>query len=247
MKPEPRQEGLEYPEVDNIKPKNPDEIPSGNLLLASNTKMKKSGSKLPENIYIRYTAYSPNYFRIDRSDNSLWDGKHWHQSDYPLNVFIRKSNSRHFKSKYLEYVDYALEVWQETDSRIIFQYTNSVSEADIVISFERSLLDKYNENYLGLTNYEVNEFNIIIKSNVEISLLKFNNKKISDGEIKSTIIHEVGHALGLGHSDNKLDLMFPYINPGSSDEMTFIELSKGDIKAIQSLISLGFSYQYSNN
>jgi len=196
-------------------------------------------------LYIRYTAYSPNYFRVDRSDNSLWDGKYWHESDYPLKVFVRKSSSKYFKLKFLEYIDYAFKIWEKADSRVEFSYTNSASDADIIISFEINLMDKYDENYLGLTDYELGKGNRMIQSVVEIGMLKFNRDVISDGEVKSTIIHEIGHALGLGHSDNEVDLMYPYIEPESSDKMTFIELSQGDIKAVQSLINLGFEKEYS--
>jgi predicted Zn-dependent protease len=84
----------------------------------------------------------------------------------------------------------------------------------------------------------------IIRSFIEISLLKFDDRKISDGEVKSTIIHELGHAIGLGHSSNYLDLMYPFISEDSSDELSYVELSTGDIEAIRSVVNLG-DYDYS--
>ena len=211
-----------------------EELYAGNDLAEKNT------------TYIRYTDFSPNYFRIEESNHSLWNGKYWYESDYPLEVYVKKSFSKYFKSKFLKYIDYAFSIWVAADKRIKFQYVDTESDADIIISFENNLMDKYDENYLGLTDYKLGENNRIICSAVEIGMLKFDREVISDGEVKATILHEIGHALGLGHSDNEIDLMYPYISPESTDAMSFIELSRGDIKAVQSLINLGFGKKYSN-
>lgn len=200
---------------------------------------EKSVTDYSKKKFINYTSYSNNYFKVDENNNSLWDGKHWDFTDFPLKVYVMRSSSKHFKNKHKSYVDYALKIWETADERISFSYTNSSADADIIFSFEDNLMEKYDENYLGLTDYEVGRDKGIIRSFVEISLLKFNNRKISDGEIKSTIIHELGHALGLGHSSNHFDLMYPYINENSSEKLSYIELSTGDIEAIRSVVDLG--------
>ncbi len=189
--------------------------------------------------FINYTSNSKNYFRIDEDDNSLWDGKHWNFSDYPLKVYVKKSSSKYYKTKYTSFIDYAFKIWNSADPRIKFEYTNKASDADITFAFETNLMEKYDENYLGLTDYEVGRNKRIVKSFIEISLLKFDNRKVAEGEIKSTIIHELGHALGLGHSSSDSDLMYPYISESSSSKLSYVELSTGDIEAIQSVVDLG--------
>ncbi|OGU77589.1 MAG: hypothetical protein A2V93_05630 [Ignavibacteria bacterium RBG_16_34_14] len=189
--------------------------------------------------FINYTSHSRNYFKVEDSDNSLWNGKYWDFSVYPLKVYVKKSSSRNFKDKYKTYIDYAFKIWSAADERIKFIYSKSESDADIIFTFENNLMEKYDENYLGLTDYELEKNNRIIHSFIEISLLKFDDRKISDGEIKSTIIHELGHALGLGHSSNHADLMYPYISEDSSDKLSYVELSTGDIEAVRSVVNLG--------
>jgi predicted Zn-dependent protease len=191
--------------------------------------------------------FSYNYFRIDKSEKSLWNGKHWRAEDFPLKVFINKSGSKYYKSKFKKFVNYALELWSIADSRIKYKISPSPEDADLIISFEQNLMDKYDENYLGITDYEISRNKRINKSMIEIGMLKYNNQVISDGEIKATIIHEIGHALGLGHSENEADIMYPFINPDSVEDLNYNELSEGDIEAIRSVINLGYKLKYSRN
>jgi predicted Zn-dependent protease len=185
---------------------------------------------------------SYNYFRIDKSGRYLWNGKHWKPDDFPLTVYVKSNNSDYYKSLFRSYVDYALSIWEKADSRIEFKYVSNTRDADIVIMFEENLVDKYDDNYLGITDYRLAYDKKIQKSIIEIGLLKFNNEPVTDGEVKATIIHELGHALGLGHSDNEIDIMFPFINPFSSSDMHFNELSGGDIEAVKSVVNLGFGF-----
>ncbi|HZW38328.1 MAG TPA: matrixin family metalloprotease [Ignavibacteriaceae bacterium] len=191
--------------------------------------------------------YTYNYFKIDPSGRTLWNGKHWNESDYPLTVYIDKGDSKYYLPEFKSFVDYSMSVWKMADERIKFNYVYNEDDADIVIVFEENLMKKYDENFLGLTNYELGKGKKIEKAIVEVSLLKYDEEVITAGEIKTTLIHEMGHALGLGHSENIFDIMFPFIDPYSSDGMQYNELSLGDSEALQSVIDLGFEKKIMSN
>jgi predicted Zn-dependent protease len=179
------------------------------------------------------------YYSMDPSGSDFWEGTHWNFEKYPLKIYVDQSASKYYKSLYRDYVNYAFRVWQMADSRLKYTFTNSSSDADIELFFVENLGKIYNKKYLGLTEYAANSRNEIMTSKIQISLLTFFDEKLPDGEIKATIIHEIGHALGLAHSDNEADIMFPYIIPPHSESKTYNELSRGDKKAIKTVMDVG--------
>jgi hypothetical protein len=211
----------------------------------SNKKTNSTRITTRKNDYSNYeNEHSENYFRIDESKNSLWDGKHWEESRFPLNIYVKESASRYYKSAYKDYVEYAMNVWRIADDRIQYKFVKSIDDADIAVVFVENLGDKYEENYLGLTDYDTDRNKQIEFSKIQISLIKNGYEKISAGEIKATIVHELGHAFGLGHSESENDLMYPYISPEHTSEMTYNELSSGDKLAIKDVIDLSFEEEY---
>lgn len=101
---------------------------------------------------------------------------------------------------------------------------SSPSQANYVISWNGNQYERSNGTEAGLTTTDTIESHDgaeIIESAHTRILTKYNRRALSDSEIRGTILHEIGHGLGLqGHSSHPSDIMYyaatknsrPYLN-----------------------------------
>ena len=113
------------------------------------------------------------------------------------------NNSDHFATDSI--VKNSLDQWSSKLGKVKFLEVQNASSADVLISFE----DK-GEKTVGQTTNVLNDKGFIKRVNIKISI-NFNDVRMGEDTINLVITHEIGHALGLGHS-NFHDLMNPIVN-----------------------------------
>ena len=85
---------------------------------------------------------------------------------------------------------------------------------------------------VGQLNSQIQNFNQDLAQKPEEGLFDGNTNKIdiyfnnSHAELVHTLAHELGHALALGHNDNKMSIMYPYTS-------SYIKLTADDISGLK--------------
>jgi len=145
----------------------------------------------------------------DYINNSLIRGKLCKWNKNMINIFITPINTSYPKKDFMYLqITNAIASWNKTLREnyinIQFQTTQSAANADIVIHWV-----KVGRVYEGMCKYLSVTNNIINKISIDIGLEnELSPKNVTDLSIYCAIMHELGHALGLGHGIEIDDIMY---------------------------------------
>jgi hypothetical protein len=167
----------------------------------------------------------------------LTQGARWNHM--PITVFADTQNvPATWDPAYLTSLEAAMHAIEEkTGGLVAFKLTPN-SGADISIRWVRSFSFAKTLDAVGHTELTFLPFDgrALIKS-AEIEILtRIDGRQLSAAEMQNTALHELGHALGLNHTDDKSSMMFPTANedvlmPNSGDADTLRQVYREGPKA----------------
>ncbi|MFC2034019.1 matrixin family metalloprotease [Chloroflexota bacterium] len=136
----------------------------------------------------------------------------------PLTVYVRTPSSLQGSQDYIDGVETALNDWcvelQNATGSDDFQFNSAASSraADITVSIHPGAY----KGVLGITLPRDKDRDGYFDS-VKINLKVGSDVGLED--FRNVMRHELGHALGLGHTQVPGDLMYPYYNPNVNYEV----------------------------
>lgn len=143
----------------------------------------------------------------------------------PMNFYSKQGEDGAYKKLVLK----ALEIWERASEGLIkFHLVDSLYNSQINVDWRR-----VDRKALGHCTYNYDNLMRLYGADVSIGLTdgKIHQAYNSQSEVYHTILHEIGHALGLGHSPYDSDIMY------SPHQYGVVNLSENDIFSIQCLYS----------
>lgn len=132
--------------------------------------------------------------------------------------------------------------WQKrTDNNFTFEFVGTKSTANIEVIFLESGMNIRckNGDALGCTTYAAAKTlygnKRILGTKIYISMLDNKGKLMTKNQIYTIMLHEVGHALGLEHSEDENSLMYKGTNSNMAEDQ---EIQSEDIKTLYELYGI---------
>ncbi len=185
--------------------------------------------------------------RLTYLNQHLKKGKliRWPSQCFPLPVYITPcswySLSSADRYAYMNMVIDALNEWERVGGgRYSFTMVNSLNESQLNVEWRR-----VERKSLGNCTFSFDNESRLYSAEVSIGISDgiIHRQYMDENEVFHTILHEIGHALGLGHSTNPDDIMY------TPHQYGVVKLSPRDINTVQWLYDLpyGTSAESLNN
>lgn len=137
------------------------------------------------------------------SDSMLhrWDGR----TTIPVRVHLASDTVANFQSEFLESVRQAFRRWEGAGVPVRFDLTADSTRAEVHVRW----IDQFDIERSGQTDLTWNQDGQLLSGVMTIATHDHSGRVMGPEDVRIVTLHEVGHLIGLEHSPDSTDLMFP--------------------------------------
>ena len=138
------------------------------------------------------------------SDDSMlrrWDNR----VQSPVRVWFASTHAANFKPVFLDQIRSAFGQWVNAGLPIRFDFTTDSTEAEVTVKWRI----QFEIERTGQTDVTWDDQGHIQSAVVTLATFDPKGRPMEPEDIRIVAMHEVGHVLGLDHSKDSTDIMFP--------------------------------------
>lgn len=144
----------------------------------------------------------------------------------PVRVFFAPTHAANFKPEFLDAIRAGFSQWSSAGVPVRFDFNGDSTNAEITVRWRI----QFEIERTGQTDVTWDENGHIQSAVVTLATFDPKGRPMEVDDIRVVAMHEVGHVLGLDHSKDSIDLMFPTAKVR--------ELSDRDVRTVMLLYQL---------
>jgi predicted Zn-dependent protease len=149
------------------------------------------------------------------------------RADRPLTVWIQpESGVEDWVDTYVDQVRDAFEEWDAINLPIGFVFIDDSAKAEVHVTW----IDHFNEPISGRTKWARDDDWLITDANIVLAVHHHQGEILDEDAMKAMALHEIGHLLGLDHTQDPSSIMAPKVRVR--------DLSSADRATVRLLYSL---------